>query len=163
MSNEIQYAYPRGKTLYAVVLNASGQIWNTTTSAFESPTNTDWTKYANSVTEIVASTGFYTGNFPTAITAAGTYPVTLYVRVSGTAASTDTPIATGAIDWSGTFEMTLADPHFRSLLRYVDGNYTYNPTTNVLTLSDLNGSTIMTATLTYDGNGNITGRTTTVV
>ena len=159
MSNEIEYAYATGKSLYALIMNASGQVWNTSTAAFVSPSTGSWTSYPVAVNE-QSSTGLFTGSFPTGITSPGTYTVMVYAQAGGSAASTDTPIATGAIDWSGTAEMTLADVHFRRLLRYVDGNYSYNPSTHVLTLYDLNGSTVvMTATLTIDGSGNITGRT----
>ncbi len=159
MSNEIEYAYPTGKTLYALVMNSSGQVWNASTSAFVSPSAGSWTSYAVAVTE-QSSTGLYTGNFPIAITTPGTYKILVYAQFGGSAASTDGAIATGAIDWSGVAEMTLADVHFRRLLRYVDGNYTYNPSTHVLTLYDLDGATVvMTATLSIDGSGNITGRT----
>lgn len=152
MANEVQYAYPTGQSIYAVALNSSAKTWSSHTSAFETPTTADWQYYGFALTEQGTASGIYTASFPSF--AADTYTVFVYLKLGASPASTDTVLASGQLAWNGSSD------RFLDLLSYVDGQYTYNPATGVVTFYDPTGSTeIMTATLTFDGSGNITART----
>jgi len=178
MAFEIRYPYFSGSALYSTVLNSSGLMWNG--SAFESILSSDWTKYAVGLTE-QGSCGVYVGSFPTAITASGLYTVTLYSMLGASVAATDTVVGIGQIAWSGSAEgsvlnvggglvtgyaagedpaaMLKADPRFKALLAYADCNYSYNSSTNTLTQFDKDGVSVLnTIAMSYDSNGNITGR-----
>ena len=63
----IDTSFTTGKTVYAVVRNDAGQVYNTTTSLFENYTSADWTDYAIALTEQVP-TGYYTGPMPVGLT-----------------------------------------------------------------------------------------------
>lgn len=102
MAKEIQVRATTGLTLYAVILNATGQIWNTAgTPTFETINNSNWTSYAISLTE-ATSTGLYTANFPTGITTLGTYSILAYRQLGGSAAATDTAYGSESIAWNGS-------------------------------------------------------------
>jgi hypothetical protein len=182
MANEIKYPYTTGKTLYGVVLNSSGQAWNVSTSVFETITSGDWANYGVALAE-QASCGIYTGSFPGAITASGLYNVIIYAKGGSTASPTDTALGVGQISWSGAAEASVlsgttvngyasgedpatllkADSRFKNLLAYVDCNYTYNPETGVMTLYDINGTTVLLSIqLAFDAAGDITSRIVTV-
>jgi hypothetical protein len=95
--NELQLPYDSGLTLYAHVLNASGQRWNG--SAFETYNEANWTTYDVALTEQGAS-GLYVGNFPSV--AAGLYSAVVYQQQGGSPAVTDAPpVGSGTIDWTG--------------------------------------------------------------
>jgi len=100
--------FTSGRTVYAVVLNSLGQAWNTNSSAFETPTAADWSKYAVSMTEQTAGnlTGIYAGSFPSAITTAGVYSVLFRQQTGGTPAVSDTNngMLGGQLFWTGSAE-----------------------------------------------------------
>lgn len=108
MANELQTVYTTGKTLYAVIVNLSGQAWNTATPAFESITAADWGNYAVSLT-LQSTTQLYIGNFPTGITTPGRYSVSIFLQVGGSPATTDTYIGGQALDWTGAAEQTFIE------------------------------------------------------
>jgi len=98
MAGEIQLPYgTSGATLYAVVRNSAGQLWNG--SAFEAYTAANWTTYAVTMTEQGAS-GFYVGNFP--VTVKGVYNVEARQRAGGSPAVTDPPVGGGSVQWNGS-------------------------------------------------------------
>ena len=52
MANELQYRYAStGRTLYAVIRNRSGQVWQTTTTTFVTQVNANWANYDTALTE----------------------------------------------------------------------------------------------------------------
>lgn len=105
MANEIQVDYAQtGKTLYALIINSSGQIWNG--SAFETIASANWTTYAVTMTE-KSTTGIYTGTFP--VVASGLYSVSLRERVGGSPATTDPLVGASEMNWSGTAEVVPID------------------------------------------------------
>lgn len=105
MGNEIQQSgLTPGAFYYAVVRNGSGLYWNNTAGAFEAYNASHWTLYA--VNQEAANTaGDWAGDFPVAITAAGTYAVQLRARATGTPLITDASAGQGEIRWSGTEEI----------------------------------------------------------
>ncbi|MFN3650090.1 MAG: hypothetical protein ACK47B_10970 [Armatimonadota bacterium] len=96
MANELRIPHTTAKTVYALLLNATGQAWNG--AAFEALTSANWATYAIALTE-VAGTGIYLGNMPAV--AAGVYSVTLYERQGGAPATSDYVIGLGAVQWDG--------------------------------------------------------------
>ena len=101
--NEIKSDLTSGQNHYAFVLSPNLQVWNNSTSAFETPVEDNWTDYAITMTE-TAIPGTFTANFPTAITIAALYFTYIYLRSGSTPVSTDTKLQQGEVDWDGTKE-----------------------------------------------------------
>jgi hypothetical protein len=105
MAGELKTQFASGATVYAVVLNAAGQAWRRDVSVFELPTAANWADYAVTMTE-QSTTGVYEGNFPTAITTAGVYPVLFRQQSGGSPAATDqnNGLLGGLFYWTGAAE-----------------------------------------------------------
>ncbi len=101
MAGEIHFDYGiTGVTLYALILNGAGNIWNG--SAFESPLAANWATYKVALTE-QSTTGIYKGTFP--VVAAGAHSLSIRLQSGGSPATTDRLIANGYIEWDGTAEI----------------------------------------------------------
>lgn len=90
-----------GWTVYNMVFDYAGLVWNTALAAFETYAAGSVTDYDVASTEQGAS-GIYIGDFPSAIVAAAhgkTYRVVSRRRAGGTPAESDSIIATGEIAW----------------------------------------------------------------
>lgn len=98
MSNELQAYTTTGLTLYAVLLDGTGQAWNG--SAFEALAGANWATYDIALTE--AAAGIYLGDMPAA--AAGLYSYVVYEQVGGSPATTDTIRGSGVLVWDGSSE-----------------------------------------------------------
>ncbi len=96
MSNELHAYATSGLTLYAVLLNSTGQLWNG--SAFEAYNGANWTDYDIALTE--AGAGIYLGNMPAV--EAGSYSYAVYEQAGANPATTDTLRGTGYLDWDGS-------------------------------------------------------------
>lgn len=97
MAREIQAQHVTGATLYAVLLDASGGVWNGT--AFDAtPTTAEWGTYDLALTEDPAI-GYYTANLPAV--AEGLYTYRVHKQLGGSPAVTDPVVWTGEIDTSG--------------------------------------------------------------
>lgn len=109
MANEISWRYSAtGSTLYFTIRNASRQMWNGT--GVETLTVANWGNYDIALTETPASSYFYVGDWPAALTTVGFYYVDLYVQAGGSAAISDTQGPTLYGYWNGTkFEPAGAD------------------------------------------------------
>lgn len=108
MANEIQVSIgTSGLTIYALIRNSTGLIWRTDTNVFESFLSANLSHYTIALTE-QSTSGYYTGNFPTQITA-GVYSITAKNQLSGGAAITDPPVAAGDLQWQGTYVEPLSD------------------------------------------------------
>ena len=105
MASEIQVSFETGKTIYSLVRNAVGQIWNG--SAFEAYQTANYTTYDISMSEQGSASGFYVGNFPAAI--AGVYDIVAKQQLGGGPAETDPTIAIGQLQWSGTVTLPLSN------------------------------------------------------
>src|SRR3990167_7755775 len=102
MSNEIRGVSTSG-TLYARIMNSSGQIWNGTT--FEAYTAANYANYDIAMTE-QGNSAVYVANFPTTITTGGTYEYYVHRQSGASPAEGDPITGTGNIDWSGTISIT---------------------------------------------------------
>lgn len=108
MASEIQLAYgTSGRTLYAVIRNSVGQVWNGAT--FEVFNAANWATYDVAMTEQGAS-GYYVGTFP--VIAAGGYNVEIRDQAGGTPAQGDPLAGGGDVYWNGTAVQTLATVTF---------------------------------------------------
>lgn len=106
MAGELQLAHgTTGRTLYAVVRDTAGLVWNVTESAFETYSAPGWASYATVLTEQGAS-GYYVGDMPAV--PAGAYPVEVRSRAGADPAVTDTPVGEGTVEWSGSAIVPLA-------------------------------------------------------
>lgn len=99
MANELQLAHAPTRTVYAIIRNAAGQVWNGTT--FVDQDNDDWADYAVALDEIPEDGGFYAADFPAGVTA-GAYGVVAYQQAGGQPALADDRIGIGTLAWSGT-------------------------------------------------------------
>lgn len=108
MAGEIQCSFQSGKTVYFLVRNRVGQVWNTSSLAFESYLTASYANYTISMTEQGSASGFYTGSFPTSITP-GVYSIVAKQQIGGSAAETDPTISTGDEQWNGTVTLPLSD------------------------------------------------------
>jgi hypothetical protein len=88
-----------GRTLYAVVRNNGGEVWNG--SAFETYAGGNWTTYDVALTE-QGSSGYYVGTFPALIVAAGSYQVESRDQSGGSPATTHTIVGNGELEWTGS-------------------------------------------------------------
>lgn len=106
MSAEIRALTSSGLTVYAQVLNGSGQVWNGTT--FETYTAGNWGDYDIALTE-QGSSGRYIGNFPSGITTAGDYEFYAYRQLGASPAQSDVAVGVGKVEWSGSAVVASVD------------------------------------------------------
>lgn len=98
MAGEIQLQYVTGKTVYAVIRNHFGQVWNTAGGAFEAFNASNYTDYDVALTE-QGTTGVYAGDFPSAIVA-GVYSLDFRERAGASPAQSDLAVGAGEYDWT---------------------------------------------------------------
>lgn len=101
MANELVIHYPTGSTLYALLFDSTGNVWNG--SAFTAPGSANWTDYDIAMTEVATATGVYRGTMPAA--AAGVYGWTVRKQSGGSPAVGDVAVGVGRIEWTGTAEI----------------------------------------------------------
>jgi hypothetical protein len=100
MAKEIQTGWLSGKTIYAILSNPTGSVWNTNTSAFEAYATANRTSYAITLTEQGTASGIYMGDVPSI--PIGQYGVIAYVQAGGSPNESDEFISSGNLDWNGT-------------------------------------------------------------
>ena len=108
MAGEIQANFSSGATLYCLIRNRVGQVWNTSGLAFETYQTANYADYDVSLVEQGSASGFYIGTMPATI-AAGVYSVVVKRQVAGSAAESDPSVAVGDLQWNGTVTMPLSD------------------------------------------------------
>ncbi len=64
MADEIRATYDPNETLYAVIFNAAGQAWQTTTTSFVTYDDDNQANYDIALTEAGDDSGEYRGTFP---------------------------------------------------------------------------------------------------
>ena len=90
--NPLETVFSSGVTLYAVIHNPDGTIWNANTAAWEAYNGANWVQYAVPLVEQGAS-GYYRGTFPAGAAGVLTSDV-VYQQAGGSPATIDAP-ATG--------------------------------------------------------------------
>jgi len=103
MANELKTVTASGLTIYCVLLNKGGLVWNGVT--FEIINGANWTNYDIAMTESVA--GIYFANMPAM--GAGAYFAISYDQAGGLPAITDTPVDFYTINWDGSGIVELSD------------------------------------------------------
>lgn len=98
MAKEIVATSPAG-TVYSRVRGPAKTWWNGTT--FEAYTAANYSNYDIAMTE-EGDSGVYTADFPSAITAGGTYEYYIHRQLGASPAEGDPVINTGKVDWTGT-------------------------------------------------------------
>lgn len=106
MANEIEVSYLTAKTVYSLVRNSVGQIWNGAT--FEAYATANYANYVVQMTEQGTASAFYTGTFPPAI-GAGVYNIVAHVQIGGAPLETDPTVGAGDLEWSGTIVLPLSN------------------------------------------------------
>ena len=106
MANEIEVSYIAAKTVYSLVRNSIGQIWNGAT--FEAYATANYANYVVQMTEQGTASAFYTGTFPAAI-GAGVYNIVAHVQIGGSPLETDPTVGVGDLEWSGTIVLPLSN------------------------------------------------------
>lgn len=100
MANEIQAQTTSGLTLYAVLIDTTGQAWNGAT--WETLSAANWTTYDIAMTE--AAAGIYFGDMPAV--AAGVYQFVVYDQAGVDPATSDSQVDSGSISWAGSVVTT---------------------------------------------------------
>ena len=152
--NEVQAVHATGKTLYAVLLNRTGQVWDNVAGAWEAisaVTDATWANNTLALTEQATfdstPTGIYLASLP-----AGTRPpavapqsigTIIYEQAGGTPAIADAKIGQGTIDLRTDYEIAI-------LAGKISG-----AGTGFETFKDLDGATNRVA-VTVDSSGNRT-------
>lgn len=98
MSKELQIHYPAGATLYALLSNATGSVYNGST--FETFVDANIGNYDIALTEQGTASGFYAGNMPAL--AAGVYHVAIRERAGASPAVSDPTVGLGDVLWDGS-------------------------------------------------------------
>ena len=114
---EMQVNFDSGVSLYCLVRNAVGQVWNTSGSVFETYVAANYANYVVALVEETGSGGFYKGTFPTAILA-GTYGITCRQALggSGNEAAGDPFVGIENFPWNGTARFDFSSLATASLL-----------------------------------------------
>ena len=100
MANELVINHPTGSTLYALLFNGTGQIYNGAT--FGAPDSASWTDYDIAMTEATTATGIYRADMPAV--AAGVYGWVVRKQAGANPAVSDITVGAGSIRWTGTAE-----------------------------------------------------------
>ena len=100
MANELVIHHPTGATLYALLFDATGQIYNGST--FGAPSSASWTGYGIAMSEAATATGIYRADMPAV--AAGAYGWVVRKQAGGSPAVGDIAVGAGSIRWTGTAE-----------------------------------------------------------
>lgn len=88
-------------TLYAIIRNDDGQIWETVGPSFEAYSTANIANYDTALTEQGTASQFYTFTFPSGISA-GVYSVAVYIQAGGSPAEGDIAVAEGEVKWDGS-------------------------------------------------------------
>lgn len=106
MAGEIQVSFVSAKTVYGLIRDRTGAIWNG--SAFVAYATVNYALYVISLVEQGTASGLYAGTFPATIPA-GVYNLVAKQQVGGSPAETDFVVAMGEEQWNGTAIFPLSD------------------------------------------------------
>ncbi len=100
MSNELGASYLPANTVYFLLRNSTGSIYNGAT--FEAYLTANYATYVILATQQGTASGFYTVNMPAV--AAGVYEIVAKSQSGGSPAEADIGVGEGQIQWNGTAE-----------------------------------------------------------
>ena len=170
-ANEIEFVYPSGSTLYAVVRQPSTvKVWDAGTSVWDTWADGDVGDYDIPMTDNRGD--YYTATFPGSISS-GSYSVSVYVQAGASPAVSDEILGMGPMVWTGSVPRTIANASlasdgldsvsiaqpttvpatFREMLIaiYLRFFSQVTMTTTKLTVYDTSGTAITEQTLSDDG------------
>ncbi len=107
MAGELQVSYKSGATLYFLIRDRNGNVWQTSTNTFVVYATVDLGLYAVTGTEQSAS-AYFTGTFPVLIPP-GTYSVIAKAQTGGSPAETDATVGGQNLEWNGIAIGPLSD------------------------------------------------------
>ena len=109
MANEIQVSYDTGATLYALVFDAAGQVWQLTTNTFVAYVAANIDNYDIVLSEIATNSGQYRGTFDSDIPP-GVYSVVLFEQAGASPVVADDERIgdTGIMHWDGSAELSIS-------------------------------------------------------
>ena len=147
MANEIQIDYASGNTIYFVIRNSSGQVWNPSAQAFE-----DWgtdghdaDDYDLALTDKDGSR--YVGSFDVNIPA-GRYTTQAFLQAGANPADSDSLVGTGKILWRGSGELTVD--------KILANKAIQNKSTGAINYYDDDGQTVILTHTPTDDESSIT-------
>lgn len=98
MAAELQADHTTGRTVYFLLRNSVGAIWNG--AAFEAYATGNYANYDIAATEQGTASGLYVANMPAV--SAGLYNLVAKERAGGSPAESDVTIGEGEIEWTST-------------------------------------------------------------
>lgn len=107
MAKEIQASYQPGRTVYALIFNATGSVYSSATLSFVTYSATDYANYVVSLSEVALNAGIYFGNMPAV--SPGVYSIIARDQTGGSTAASDPVIACGDLQWNGSAVASVAD------------------------------------------------------
>jgi len=106
-ANEIQFHYDTSNTVYALIrLPSTSKVWDVTNTAWATWSDGNIDDYDLPLTS--RSGMYFSASFPTDITTAGRYAVSIHEQDGASPATDDLLIGSGVIEWDGTAERHLA-------------------------------------------------------
>lgn len=108
MANEVLFTYTTARTCYVFILNKIGQVYNTSSTLFETYNTANISLYAISATGQGSASPYYEATFPSII-AAGIYSASARQQLGGSVSENDPVIAGGDIQWNGAAVFPLSD------------------------------------------------------
>ena len=107
MAGELQVSSITGITLYFLIRDRNGNLWNTSSLAFEAFNSVNYANYTITGTE-QGSTGYYLGTFPSQIPA-GTYAGLAKRQTGASPVQGDATIGGNNVEWNGSALAPLSD------------------------------------------------------
>lgn len=147
MANEIHIDYASGNTIYFVVRNGAGQVWNPAAGLFE-----DWGtdgRNADDYDLSLADKGGsrYVGSFDANI-AAGRYTTQAFLQAGANPADSDSLVASSRIIWRGSGELTVD--------KILANKAVQNKSTGAIDYYDDDGQTVILTHTPTDDESSIT-------
>ncbi len=147
MANEIHVDYSSGSTLYAVIRNSAGQVWNPAAQVFENwgtdGHNAD--DYDLSLTDKGGSR--YVGSFDDNIPD-GRYTTQAFLQAGANPADTDSLVGSSRIIWRGSVELTID--------KILANKAVQNKSTGAIDYYDDDGQTVILTHIPTDDESSVT-------
>jgi len=147
MANEIHIDYSSGNTIYAVIRNSAGQVWNPTNQVFEDwgTDGNDADDYDLTLTDKGGSryVGNFDGNIPD-----GRYTTQAFLQAGANPTDGDSLVGSSQIIWRGSGELTVD--------KILANKAIQNKSTGTIDYYDDDGQTIILTHTPTDDESSIT-------